>query len=76
MVAAMAEAEQLRAAGDAYKRELLAAKLAEREGTLGAAQDALQQAKREAASALSFIFFSPPRSFSSSGGFLWGLLPA
>lgn len=51
MVAKMAEAERVRAAGDAYKRELLQARLAEREGELSQAQDRLKTAKREAASA-------------------------
>ena len=51
MGAKLAEAERLRAAGDAYKRELLQAKLGEREGELSAAQEKLRAAKREAASA-------------------------
>lgn len=47
MAVAMAEAEKLRAAGDAYKRELLQAKLAEREAELNSTQDKLRAAKRE-----------------------------
>ena len=50
MVTAMAETEKLRAAGDAYKRELLAARLAERDGELSAARDRLHLTRREAAS--------------------------
>lgn len=75
MVAAMAEAEKVRAAGDAYKRELLQAKLAERDGELGAVQDALKTAKREAASARSlfleaFCFMAAHICFQYQGH--WG----
>ena len=59
MGAKLAEAERLRAAGDAYKRELLQAKLSEREGELSAAQEKLRAAKREAASAPSSLGSCP-----------------
>ncbi|KAK9825855.1 hypothetical protein WJX81_004552 [Elliptochloris bilobata] len=50
MAAAVAEAEKLRAAGDAYKRELLQTRLTEHEAELAEARDAVQSAQRERAS--------------------------
>ena len=68
----MAEAERLRAAGDAHKRELAQAKLAEREAELSAAQEKLRAAKREAASAPMHCAVLPVRLEAWLRGWAYG----
>ena len=50
MSSAAAEAEKLKAAGDAHKRDLVQAKLVEREAELAAVREKLWAANREASS--------------------------
>ena len=56
MSSAVAEAEKLRAAGDAHKRDLVQAKLVEREAELAAMRDKLRAANREVSSAFPLVF--------------------
>ncbi len=56
MSSAVAEAEKLRAAGDAHKRDLVQAKLVEREAELASMRDKLRAANREVSS----VFLFPP----------------
>ena len=51
MSSAVAEAEKLKAAGDAHKRDLVQAKLVEREAELASMRDKLRAATREGSSA-------------------------
>ena len=50
MSSAVAEAEKLKAAGDAHKRDLVQAKLVEREAELSSMRDKLRTANREVSS--------------------------
>lgn len=50
MSSAVAEAEKLRAAGDAHKRDLVQAKLVEREAELASMREKLWAANREVSS--------------------------
>ena len=50
MSSAVAEAEKLKAAGDAHKRDLVQAKLVEREAELASMRDKLRAANREVSS--------------------------
>ena len=55
MSSAVAEAEKLRAAGDAHKRDLVQAKLVEREAELASIRDKLRAANREVSSAFPLV---------------------
>lgn len=54
MSSAVAEAEKLKAAGDAHKRDLVQAKLVEREAELASMRDKLRAANREVSSKPSY----------------------
>ena len=56
MSSAVAEAEKLRAAGDAHKRDLVQAKLVEREAELASMRDKLRASNREVSSASPLVF--------------------